>query len=302
MGSCGILDEICPVFRTYNHPLILVGMVAHRWMGSRGFSDHTTIDVLLRNGQLHSITSDLVRTGHWEKCDVQELERLLENDETDLIPKDLELALLGEADVVLERTHHDRHQIYYMRFWSEETYRIKIDSCSLVEVPDVYAWNSYLMEEEYHPAIDRTDGWWFGPDIRPKPTDCILPTLPHGKPLGSSERIFIPSIPTFIQALWAQHVELADSKPQSASIAKWFIRNLTRYLYLEVSPKRHAIAFQLDNPYDVMMEEYELNYKRKPMVIAYAGHAIEVKVWDPSTYPPKILEQLPKHRMPEKSI
>lgn len=285
MGCCGILDQICPVLRAYNHPLILVGLVAHRWMGARGFSDHPTIDILLRNDQLHSITSDIVRTGHWKNLDVEELDK---------IPECCKVEQLGEADIVLERTHHETLQIYYIRFWSEETYRINIDGCTLIEVPDVYAWRPYLIEEEYHPALSRKDGWWFGPDIRPKPTDCILPTLPHGKPLGSSEQIFIPTIPTFIQAMWSQKVDYAESKPELAVYASWFIRNLTRYLYLEVSPRYSVIAFQLEEPYEAMMEEYVSRYKRKPRIVALSlERAVQVQEWDPTTYPPKYLSQLP---------
>lgn len=292
MGCCGILDEICPVLRAHNHPLIAVGLVAHRWMGARGFTDYPIIDILLRNSQLHSITSDMVRTGHWKAFDAQQLQAL---------PMCSELGQLREADMVLERTHHETLQIYYLRFWSEETYRINIDSCLLIEVPDVYAWRPYLIEEEYHPAISRKDGWWFGPDIRPKPTDCIFPTLPHGKPLGSSEQIFIPSIPTFIQAMWSQQLDYAKSKPELARYASWFIRNLTRYLYLEVSPRRHAIVFQLDEPYDAMMEEYVAKYTRKPRIVSVSPEkAVQVQEWDPTTYPPEYLSRLPVHKMPER--
>jgi hypothetical protein len=284
MGSCGILDEICPVFREHNHPLILVGLVAHRWMGGRGFTGYPVIDVLLRNGQLHSITSDIVRTGHWKDVDAQDLQKL---------PMNIELGQIHEADIVLERTHHEMLQIYYIRFWSEETYRINIDSSRLIEVPDVYAWRPYLIEEEYHPAINRKDGWWFGPYIRPKPTDCILPKLPHGKPLGSSEQIFIPSIPTFIQAICSQKVDYAESKPNLACYAPWFIRNLTRYLYLEVSPRWDAIVLQLDDPYYEMMEEYLSKYKRKPRIVSESSEkAVQVQEWDPTTYPPEVLARL----------
>lgn len=292
MGCCGILDEICPVLRAYNHPLILVGLVAHCWMGSRGFTEYPVIDVLLRNGQVHSITSDMVRTGHWKTADAHELQNL---------PMCPEVEQLREADITLERTHHETLQIYYIRFWSEETYRIDIDSCPLVEVPDVYVWDPYLIEEEYHPAITRKDGWWFGPRIRPKPTDCIFPTLPHGKPLGSSEQVFIPSIPTFIQAMWSQKVDYAESKPELAQNASWFIRNLTRYLYLEVSPIRHALVFQLDEPYDAMMEEYINNYKRKPQIASLSPEkVVQVQSWDPTTYPPEVLARLPPHHMSAK--
>ncbi|KAH8706079.1 hypothetical protein GQ44DRAFT_732175 [Phaeosphaeriaceae sp. PMI808] len=146
MGCCGILMRYARYLE--------LGLVAHRWMGARGFADYPSMDVLLRNGQLHSITSDMVRTGHWKDFDAQGLEAMELQD----IPMCGNSAELRGADVVLERTNHDTLQIYYIRFWSEETYRISIDSCQLIEVPDVYAWRPYLMEEEYHPAISRTDG------------------------------------------------------------------------------------------------------------------------------------------------
>ncbi|KAH8717114.1 hypothetical protein GQ44DRAFT_775655 [Phaeosphaeriaceae sp. PMI808] len=130
---------------------------------------------------------------------------------------------------------------------------------------------------------------------RPKPTDCIFPTLPYGKPLGSSEQIFIPSIPTFIQAMWSQQVDYAESKPELARYASWFIRNLTRYLYLEVSPRRHAIVFQIDEPCDAMMEEYVSKYRRKSRIVPLSPEKVVwVQEWDP----PEYLSQLPSHHMP----
>lgn len=164
-------------------------------------------------------------------------------------------------------------------------------------------WRPYLIQEEYHHAISRKDGWWFGSDIRPKQTDCIFPILSHGKALGSREQIFILSIPSFIQAMWSQKVDYAESKPRLAVYASWFIRNLTQYLYLKVSPRRHAIVIQLDESYDAMMEEYVSNNKRKPGIVPIFSkkkvQVVEVQEWDPTTYPPeylRYLSQLPPHR------
>ena len=124
------------------------------------------IDLLVRNEQLDSITSGIKCTDHWEDFDPKAIETF---------PKDVESGQLHEADRVLQRIEHDTDQIFYIRFWCEETYKIQIDSCELIEIPDVYAWRAYLMEEEYHPAILRQDGWWFGPDIRPNASSLCFP-------------------------------------------------------------------------------------------------------------------------------
>lgn len=148
MGCCGIIDEICPVLREHEHPLVLVGLVAHRWMGARGFTEYPVIDILLRTAQLQAIMSDLVRTGHWKAFDASVLEKRLECTQTQS---------LREADIVLERTHHEQLQIYYIRFWSEDTYRISIDECTLIEVPDVYCWSPFPIREI--PSRDKSHGW-----------------------------------------------------------------------------------------------------------------------------------------------
>jgi hypothetical protein len=99
--------------------------------------------------------------------------------------------------------------------------------------------------------------------------------------------------------MWSQQVDYAESKPELARNASWFIRNLTRYLYLEVSPRRHAIAFQLDEPYDTMMEEYTSKYRRKPRIVPLSPEkVVQVQEWDPATYPPKYLSKLPSHDVP----
>ncbi|KAF2020346.1 hypothetical protein BU24DRAFT_445598 [Aaosphaeria arxii CBS 175.79] len=244
MGCCGILDEICPALRAHDHPLILVGKVAHRWMGARGFTGRNIIDILLRNSQLHSVASDIVRTGHWRHFNTaQELQRFSVDPELEqFTPKNPEVEQLLDADMVLERTHCDAEQISHIRLWSEESYQINIDGCSLIEVPDV--------------------------------------------------------IPTFLQAMWSHKVQYANSKPGLASNAKWLIENLTRYLYLEVSPRRHAIVFQLDEPYDAMMEDYMSKYKRKPSYALTSSRFVRVKRWDPTTFPPDALQGWSPRIMP----
>ena len=54
-----------------------------------------------------------------------------------------------------------------LSLWSESTYGIKVDECAIVEVPDMYPCQPILVEEFWHPAASREDGWLYGPRIHP---------------------------------------------------------------------------------------------------------------------------------------
>lgn len=154
----GYIDHILQIFEKHKHPFILVGAVAQRWMGSRLCVD-TGFDIVLRIHQLGSIVADLVKTGHWTPFDVhKELANYAPDMLECFISKGRDLMGFGEADVVLEQVDIAGLGFIYLRIWSEDTYHIKIDGCTLVEVPELFTWNKVLTEKKYHPAIKRADG------------------------------------------------------------------------------------------------------------------------------------------------
>ncbi|KAF2265041.1 hypothetical protein CC78DRAFT_579722 [Lojkania enalia] len=192
--------------------------------------------MLVRNDALKSITSNLVKTGHrnfhgpgpqtrWEPIPSTEC----------------------DADLVLRRTDVEHESEYhYLSLWSETTYRIIVNEFPTVEVPDVYPWQHVLVEEKWHPAIHREDGWWFGPRLHPDtkvpnlPERATPPTiffkgLPRVKSPSNNYPILVPTLPSYLDAIIYHKTQYHHSKPGLASISSWQIGNLTRYLYLELS-------------------------------------------------------------------
>jgi hypothetical protein len=275
----GTMDHVTEILASHAHSLILVGRSAQRWMGSAGCA----------NNALESITSDLVETGQW----------VLHNPGPHLV-ETIFPSVECDADVVLRRTEvRNECEYEYLCLWLETTYRLSVDTCPVVEVPDVYSWHHVLMEETWHPAIGREDGWWVGPRLHPDtkvpnlPERAIQPSLFHeGWPRGISSTkhfpVHIPSLPAYLDALIYHVTRYKISKPGLASIASWQIRNLTRYLYLELPRQQLPLLMELEE--DQFMEEYLRNYKRKPFFVyrAVGGNELEatrVKEWDPASYP-----------------
>jgi len=188
-------DHLSSIFDTlheYSHPFILVGVVANRWMGCEGTVDEG-FDILVRNNQLQEIIPSLVATGHWTSFDANSLLEILDSHPYN--PREVGervfLTLCSEADAVLQSVDLEELGFTHMRLWSEETYKMRIDELNLVEVPDLFAMVSCLVEEEHHPALRREDGWWYGPRVlstfdRPQENCSKLP-----RPASTEERHFI---------------------------------------------------------------------------------------------------------------
>jgi hypothetical protein len=258
-------------------------------MGSAGMMNDTC-DLLVRNSALESIASNLVETGHWEvhTPGPEELVPTSPLDKTD-------------ADLVLRRTeikHQSEYQ--YLSLWSETTYRITVDSCPVVEVPNIYPWYKILIEEKWHPAIDR-GGWWYGPHLHPNtkvtnlPECATQPTifskwLPRRKSASNNYPVYVPSLPAYIDALIYHATHYKRSKSGLASISSWQIDNLTRYLYLELPHQQLPLLIELEE--DLFMEDYLRRYRRKPRFVYRVApgsenelEATRVNDWDPTSFP-----------------
>jgi len=101
------------------------------------------------------------------------------------------------------------------------------------------------VEEELHPQRDETM-LWYGPytldGAKAAGRSIFGPVIPV-EGLKNSSPIFIPRIPAYLDTLVSQAMRCQKSKPQLHSFAQWQIRNLTRYLYLEVpTPQRDVFS------------------------------------------------------------
>ncbi|KAF2189856.1 hypothetical protein K469DRAFT_723733 [Zopfia rhizophila CBS 207.26] len=276
-GRAGSIDHVFDILTAYDHPFIVVGVSAHRWMGCAAqiISDEG-FDMVLRNNELDAIAADLVKTGHWT----------VHHEGPKSFPTGPYANLNYDVDVVLERTdvEHGSNEYRCLRLWYEKTYRINVDQCLTVEVPDVYPWVTILFEEKYHLAIYRDDGWWYGPHLHcdskapnfpsnSRTSNLFPPHLPRGKSPSNSHPILIPSIPAYLDALIYHNTQYKDSKPRLSFLPH----------------QRLPLLLELEGNNNRFMDYYLQHYKRKPRYIlpkgSTDGKLILVKEWDPVTYP-----------------
>lgn len=289
----GSLDHVLSVLAIHNHPFILVGLTAQRWMGSAGNLTNTC-DILIRDNSIDRIATSLISTNHWVLYEPGA-------DEVDSWCAGAEF----EADIVLIRhTYTNENEFLFLCLWTESTYHINVDNVDKVEVPDVYPWQIILIESAWHPALHRTDGWWFGPHLNPDvysahphlPITAAAPRiithgLPQGRSAGHTQKIFVPSLCPYLDALVYHKRYYQKSKPGLAVESGLQISNLTRYLYLELEGQRNALLMMMEE--DEFMETYLKGYKRKPFFVygtkEQDGKNVllskRVQKWDPNSYP-----------------
>jgi hypothetical protein len=281
------MDHVVDIMASHNHPVVLVGSSAQRWMGSAGGLTRIC-DLLTKDSALQSIGTALIQSGHWKDARLNEQSDLDEQFDLDEQPESV-------ADIFLERTKiEDDNEYAYLCLWSETTYHINVDECPFFEVPDFYPWYKILIEEKWHPAIGREDGWWYGPRLSSETKLLGLPEravaawtfserLPRGKSPSNDYPILVPSLPAYLDALIFHATRYRQSKPNFALLASWIIRNLTRYLYLELPHQQLPLLIELEE--DEYMEEYLQDYKRKPCFVYREGRGTRVQEWDPTSYP-----------------
>lgn len=290
----GPLDHIFDVLRPYEHPFVLIGLSAHRWMGCSGMVDRA-FDMLIRNDQLKAIVADLIRTRHWTLFDAD-----MEMKTFDAVPFTLErlapeirglgqfLRYSYDADVVLGCTDMEGLGYDYLRLWSEDTYRINIDRGNFVEVPDLHAANPFLVEDEHHPAPQRVNTAGYGPCTLAQVGEQYkigFPGLPRAQGPRISEPVLIPCISMYLDALVYQRFRYKSLKPEFTVVADFQIHNLTRYLYLEIPCQKNAILFQVEAETEDFLQPYLERYKRKPRHTLIDGKCVYFKEWPPETHP-----------------
>lgn len=292
------MDHVLDILLSYQHPCIILGCNGHRWMGSAGMRTRTC-DMLIRDHQLKSIATDLIEASRWERvtdCPSPE-------SDTQLLFKDLKSG--DDADIILRKTAADPvsdyadYELDTLCLWSESTYRITVDDCPTVEVPDFHAANHVLIEETWHPAAQRTDGHWYGPCPHENSTLQNIPqwrTLRplfikgylRGKSPSNKTPIFVSSLPTYLDALIYHATHYKKTKQGLWFQSSWEISNLTRYLYLELPHQQLPLLIELEE--DKYMEEYLRTYVRKPRFVYHnvpglGFRATLVREWDLSSFP-----------------
>ncbi|KAI9740075.1 MAG: hypothetical protein M1818_004826 [Claussenomyces sp. TS43310] len=269
----GFADHIFHILKTYEHPFVLVGLLAHRWMGCAGIPEEG-FDMVIRAHQLPAIVVDLVKTGRWALVDA-DLERGRAayqyvhgglSNEAHVAERWFEHCC--DADTVLRRVGSTRIPFEYLLLWSDETYKINIDTCPFVEVPELFSYTHFLVEEEQHPAYLQDNVSFWNPRLLSRAEEdgyrVIFENLPPTRGPSISSPILIPSIPAFLDALVYHTTRYKSSKPQLQALSECLIYNLTRYMYLEIPPQSNTILFQVEAETERYLEAHFARYKRKP--------------------------------------
>ena len=136
-------------------------------------------------------------------------------------------------DIWLE-TYIEDPWYQYLRFWSEELYKLSID-CKKAEVLDVQNDQYVLVEEEYHRAP-------FSPStISMRPKYPFPPLQYRAKLMRMDLPIFIPTIEDYLNALLDQRRGEIETGLDTGNSPEWRIKNFIRYLFLDWAPMREWI-------------------------------------------------------------
>ncbi|KAG0129206.1 hypothetical protein HOY82DRAFT_610970 [Tuber indicum] len=168
------LNSVFSVLNAYDHPFIVVGKYALRWMGVNVYSGYT-VDVLVRTPQLESIYRAFVQTGEW-----------LEFNESGIPEIELEFHRVNPWSVRKLKRCDDN---WFLSLCDEDSCHIPAHT-QKVQVPHAITYNCVLVESEFRPnSSDRRVGPYLLTDDNIKCVGDPPITFP----------VFIPTIPQFLR-------------------------------------------------------------------------------------------------------
>lgn len=279
----GYLDEVLTVFEKHKHPFVLVDNLAMRWMGCKNIAQPVSIiyhlpidrgliimtqdvDILVRRSQLSDIVTDILSTGDWHK------EKSEERDMKDNHP-------YADSDTVL-RAVSSFHGLYRcLRLWTEDLYFLSVDGPK-IEIPDVCAWNTTIVEHKYHPDIQKR---MYGPIFVGTQEPGILPPLEYqAKSPKIKVSIFIPTIARYLEARIQQHKRLSSTWTRRRICSDFDLRNFFRYMFFDLPHQQKKILPELSKDGQEHMIYRMQTYKRKPIyrIDGLTMKFIEVKPWE----------------------
>lgn len=147
---------------------------------------------------------------------------------------------------------------------TEEIYCLSVDG-KVVEVPDLIAWNTVLIEDHFDPGPDSNT------HTRQALTEKGVSWSPPQLIQTDKQRtpIFVPSIPRIIDACLDQaryrmvHPEIFGF---SSNRPAYHLRNFTRYLFLEYEEQQEKLLQELQKHNLADMRVHIAPFKRKPLV------------------------------------
>ena len=248
----GYLDNVLYIFEKHNHPFVLVSTLAMNWSGANNMPEKE-IDVLVRSSQLNCIVNDLIASGEWKSSSNRARKGYYDSMINNTSIKDIWL-----------KSCIDDPQFEYFRFWPEALYKLSVD-CNKLEIPDVWAPDRVLLEEEYY----RDPYGRFGP---PRLSTAEGPLLPRLQVRAKFTRrdlpIFIPTIEEHLNAYLDQRRAEIDTGLLNGGAPEWQIRNFIRYLFLDWAPTRDwLLSSKIRERNRPLMNERLDNWRRKPLIL-----------------------------------
>ncbi|KAG0643114.1 hypothetical protein HOY80DRAFT_947392, partial [Tuber brumale] len=224
--SAASLESIYAVLSIHDHPFVLVGRYALKWMGVPVHTGYV-MDILVRTSQVGSICKALAQTGEW-----------LEVDESS-IP---EFPMLSELPEHRSEGRFKRHDDqWYICLCSESTYHLTVDT-EKVQVPHPINFVPALMESEFHPnPTDRR--------AKPYPRPFLITDenlkFVWGEPVTFP--VFIPSIPEFFDSCLDCMGGRTYLDDDTCRIPQIDIDYLSRYLILDSLSQQDKLLSKVQN-------------------------------------------------------
>jgi hypothetical protein len=268
----GYLKNVWPIFEKRQHPFVVVGCLALRWMEVNDpVSDE--IDILVRTSQKLELVDDLVSTGCWHTVS----DAAPRQPWSTMIPSGV-IRTWGSIRLVNEDI--EGNYPFALNLWPGENYHISVDDLK-VEVPDCTVWNTLLLEAKYHPDLDHIR---YGPRgsaklRRGRDPDFAAIQISRKK-IGSQAKIFIPSLPNVLNGLLKQ--ALCAKDPSKFNESEYQFHNLMRYLFLERPNQSDRFLPLLSESVRKSYKELASRYKRKlPTTFdTVASTTVSFKPWN----------------------
>jgi len=120
------------------------------------------------------------------------------------------------------------------------------------------------------------------------PNAIFFPGLLRGKSASHPNPILVPNLTTYLDSLIYHAIHYKTKKPGLWAVSLWQLKNLTRYLYLELDHQQLPLLIELEE-YE-FTEAYLGRYVRKPRFVYRRDEkgefeATRVREWDPTSLP-----------------
>ncbi|RPA95971.1 hypothetical protein L873DRAFT_1696044 [Choiromyces venosus 120613-1] len=226
--STASLESIFAVLSDHDHPFVMVGTYALRWMGVQVLPGYT-MDILIRTSQVASICQALAQTGEWLEVDESSIPVLV--------------TLAGRKEYRSIRRFKRCDDQWYISLCSEDTYRLTVDS-EKIQVPHPVNFNSVLVESEFHPNPTGRSTYW-----RSRPYLMTDKNIPFVWAAGGqvSFPVFIPRIPEFLDSCLNCLGGRNYMDDDSCHIPHGDMSYLARYLLLDLPHQQDKLLSKVKN-------------------------------------------------------